>query len=305
MWIDPGDTLILPDKNWGNYSLIFAVRRGANMVQYPLFDGGGHFNVEALKRCALAEAERADKLVFMLNFPNNPTGYMITPSEAEQITKIILDLASAGTKIVSISDDAYFGLFYDDDISKESIFSLMTGQDARVAAIKVDGATKENYVWGLRVGFITYGLSLERDSDAVHDALEKKTAGAVRGSISNVSHLSQTIVLKSIESDTYRAEKDEKYRIMKERALEVKRVLADTKYEKAWDVYPFNAGYFMCLRLKTVEAEPLRVHLLEKYGVGLISLGKRDIRIAFSCVDKQDIRKLFDTVYDGVEDLGA
>jgi hypothetical protein len=59
----------------------------------------------------------------------------------------------------------------------------------------------------------------------------------------------------------------------------------------------------MCLQLKTVEAEPLRMHLLQRYGVGLISLGKYDLRVAFSCVDKHDIRELFDLILQGVKDL--
>ena len=90
---------------------------------------------------------------------------------------------------------------------------------------------------------------------------------------------------------------------MKARAQEVKRVLADSKFREAWEAYPFNSGYFMCLKLKTVEAEPLRVHLLEKYGVGLISLGKTDLRVAFSCLEKEDIQELFDTIFQGVKHL--
>jgi hypothetical protein len=52
-----------------------------------------------------------------------------------------------------------------------------------------------------------------------------------------------------------------------------------------------------------VEAEPLRVHLLEKFGVGVISIGKSDIRIAFSCIEKEDIRELFNIIYQGIQDL--
>ncbi|MCD6297998.1 MAG: hypothetical protein J7M30_12685, partial [Deltaproteobacteria bacterium] len=103
--------------------------------------------------------------------------------------------------------------------------------------------------------------------------------------------------------DAYAAEKQEKFQIMKDRAQEVKRVLSDPKYEHAWETYPFNSGYFMCLKLKTVDAEPLRVHLLDKYGVGLISLGKTDLRVAFSCLEKEDTQELFDIVLKGVKDL--
>jgi len=141
-------------------------------------------------------------------------------------------------------------LFYEDEVLKESIFSCLVNRNPRLLAVKLDGATKENYVWGLRVGFITYGACLDGDMGPVYDTLEKKTAGDVRGSISNATHLGQSIILKSIESGTYAEEKKEKFEIMKDRALEVKRVLEDPKYNQAWDPYSFNSGYFMCLRLK-------------------------------------------------------
>jgi len=303
MWVDPGDTIILPDKMWGNYNLIFSVRRGARIVTYPLFDDRGGFNLTAFEQCIRSEARGSDKLICILNFPNNPTGYTVSPSEGKDIAALLTHTAEKGTNVVAITDDAYFGLFYDETAMKESMFSLLAGQTPRLMAIKLDGATKENYVWGLRVGFSTYGALVEGDAQPVYDALERKTAGAVRGSISNASHLGQSILLRSMEAGTYFAEKEEKYRIMKDRAAEVKRVLADPKYDRSWEAYPFNSGYFMCLRLKTVEAEPLRVHLLDKYGVGLIALGTRDLRVAFSCIEKEEVQELFDTILRGVLDL--
>jgi len=303
MWVDPGDVIILPDKMWGNYNLIFSVRRGSRIARYSLFDSHGKFNFEAFKTCLQSEAKDRKKIIVLLNFPNNPTGYTVNSGEADRIVDFLTALAQKGTNVLAITDDAYFGLFYEEDAIKESIFARLVGRDPRLLAIKLDGATKENFVWGLRVGFITYGAFLKGDSKKPYDALEKKTAGAVRGSISNASHLSQEIVLKSMQSEDYRTEKNEKFLIMKERAQEVKRVLSDSKYVEAWEAYPFNSGYFMCLNLKTVDAEPLRVHLLEKYGVGLIALGKTDLRVAFSCLEKEDIKELFDTVLQGIKDL--
>lgn len=303
LWVDPGDRILLPEKMWGNYNLIFSVRRGAQIVPHPLFNARGGFDLHGFEACLRAEAAKAEKLIVLLNFPNNPTGYTVSHREADGIAAILAQVAGEGTPIVAVTDDAYFGLFYEEDVLKESLFSRLLDRDPRLIAVKLDGATKENYVWGLRVGFITYGLCLDGGHAPVYDALERKTAGAVRGSISNASHLSQSIVLKSLRADAYRAEKEEKFRLMKDRAREVKRVLADPRYAEAWEAYPFNSGYFMCLRLKTVEAEPLRVHLLDKYGVGLIALGKSDLRVAFSCVEKQDIPSLFDTVFQGVKDL--
>jgi len=305
MWVEPGDPIILPDKMWGNYSLIFAVRRGARVVNYPLFDADGRFNLKEFEACVQREANTCKKIIPILNFPNNPTGYTVTPREADGIADILRETAQTGVRVLALTDDAYFGLFYTDDALKESIFTRLIDQDPRLLAIKLDGATKENYVWGLRVGFITYGASVAGEARPVYEALEKKTAGAVRGSISNASHLGQQLVLKSLKSDSYMAEKEDKLGIMRDRAQEVMRVLSDPKFRDVWEPYPFNSGYFMCLRLKTVDAEALRVHLLDTYGIGLISLGKTDLRVAFSCLEKEDTRELFDTLYQAARELAS
>jgi aspartate/methionine/tyrosine aminotransferase len=303
MWIDPGDVIVFPDMMWGNYNMILNVKKGAVISHYPLFSANGGFNLAAFEETLRAEAEKHDKISVMLNFPNNPTGYSVTKEEGEHIVKILASIAEAGTNVIAVTDDSYFGLFYEDQVLKESLFASLCDRHPRLLAIKLDGATKENFVWGLRIGFITYGCRINGDPLPVYDALERKTAGCIRGSISNASHLGQTIVLKSMQGDHFTAEKEEKFEILQNRALCVKKVLSDSKYKTAWDAYPFNSGYFMCIRLKTVNAETLRVHLLEKYGVGLISIGDKDLRIAFSCLEESEIPDLFNIILQGIQDI--
>jgi len=305
MWVDPGDIILLPDMMWGNYSMILSVRKGAQIQHYELFTEDGGFNLTAFSDAVTAAAATHKKIIVLLNFPQNPSGYTVSKSEAHEIVRILAETARAGTQVVAVSDDAYFGLFYEEETFKESLFTLLREQDPRLLAVKLDGATKESFVWGLRVGFITYGIPIEGNAAAVYEALEKKTAGAVRGSISNASHLSQTLVLRSMMDPKNEQELEEKFDILKARADQIKEVLSDAKYRDAFEAYPFNSGYFMCIRLKTVDAEPLRVHLLDNYGVGLISLGQRNLRIAFSCLEASDIVELFDTILKGVRDLEA
>ncbi len=83
----------------------------------------------------------------------------------------------------------------------------------------------------------------------------------------------------------------------------MKEVLKDSKFDNAFDVYPFNSGYFMCIRLKDVDAEGLRLHLLDNYGTGLISIGEKNIRVAFSCLEVSDVETLFDIILSGINDL--
>jgi len=303
VWADPGDVVLLPDMFWGNYNMIFNVRKGARLSHYPLFDASGGFNVDALAQALTAEAEKSRKIIVLLNFPQNPTGYTVSREEAERIVQVLTQAAEKGTHVLAVLDDAYFGLFYEEQTLKESLFAKLCGRHPNLLAVKLDGATKEYFVWGLRIGFITYGAHCQGDPAPLYDALEKKTAGCVRGNISNASHLSQSLLLQSMQDTRQEAEKKEKFELLKARAVKVRQVLADEKYAGAWDVYPFNSGYFMCLKLKTVEAEPLRVHLLNTYGVGLISLGKHDLRVAFSCIDEDQVQELFDTILKGIEDL--
>ena len=303
LWVDPGDAIVLPKIRWGNYNLIFEVKKEARFFEYTLFGTDGKLDLDAFEKAVRAGAADRGKVIVMLNFPHNPTGYTPLKEEGEQITGILKELADEGVNVIAVMDDAYFGLFYEPDIMHESLFGLLCGIHPRVLAVKLDGATKENYVWGLRVGFTTYGCQVTGDYEPVFNALERKTAGCVRSTISNASHLGQTLILESMQSDAYGAEKKAKYDILKSRALKVKTVSTDPKYKDAWDVYPFNSGYFMCIRVKGVDAEALRQHLLNTYGVGLISLGSTDLRVAFSCIEEEEVAPLFDLIQQGIKEL--
>lgn len=305
LWLAPDDVVILPDPMWGNYNMIFQVRKGARIRQFPIFDERGRFHHSALERCIREESKHHDKLVVILNFPHNPSGYTPLQSEAEAVERILREAAESGTRVIAVTDDSYFGLFYETESIQESLFARLSGCHPKLLAVKLDGCTKENFVWGLRVGFITYGASIPGESRPVYEALEKKTAGCVRGSISNAAHLSQSVILKSMQSEAFEREKAEKFDVLKRRAARVKAVLSDPKYNPAWDYYPFNSGYFMCLKLKTVEAETLRKHLLDRYGVGTIALGEHNLRIAFSCVEEEDVPQLFDIILQAVKDLNG
>ncbi len=297
LFADEGDVVVLPEKNWENYELTFGIRRNAEMVYYPLYNDNWKFNSAGLRDALLANKDKG-KAIVVLNFPNNPTGYTPGREEGEQITAALLEAAEAGMRLVVVTDDAYFGLFFEDSMH-ESLFGKLASIHPNILPIKVDGATKEEYVWGFRVGFITYAA----ESEALLAALEQKTIGIIRATISSGPHPSQTFVLHALNSPEYGAQKQAKFNLMKARANKVKELLDSGKYGDVLSYYPFNSGYFMCLKLQNVHAETLRTHLLEQYGVGTIALGDTDLRVAFSCIEENQLEQLFDTIYQGILDL--
>ncbi len=291
MFVDEGDLLFLPDQVWGNYRLIFGVKRGARFVTYPLLRLDEGFDLEGFHR-AVNEHASVGKIVVLLNFPNNPTGYSITAAEADAIRDILLHAAvEKECDVVAICDDAYFGLFYDDEVLKESLFTRLAAAHPRILAVKLDGASKEDYAWGLRVGFITYAVA---GGAGAYEALEKKTGGCIRGTISNSPNLSQSLVLRAMSDPQYRAEKAAKFAVLAGRAAKAREILSQPRFAPAWTPYPFNSGYFLCVRLNGLDAEEYRVRLLNEYGVGVISTSDTDVRVAISCVEEADMPDLFD-----------
>ncbi len=296
LFIDKNEEIIVPNLFWGNYNLVLSNAYGAKLSPFNLFKNNA-FDVEALKAALMSPG---DKKVVILNFPNNPTGYTPTFEEMEAIASTVKEAAEAGKKIVTITDDAYFGLVFEEGIANESIFGYLSNIHPNVLAIKVDGATKEDYVWGFRVGFITYGI--QGGSPALYQALENKTGGAVRGNISNSSNLSQSLLLQAFEHSDYQGQKEAKFNTLKARYKAIKTTLEDKKYLDYFTALPYNSGYFMCVKLKDgLDGEAIRDILINKYSIGLINLNNI-FRVAFSAMAASDAQELFDGIYNACKD---
>lgn len=298
MFLDPGDEVIVPDLFWGNYNLTLTNMYGASLVKFNLFKDGG-FDLAAFE--AKLNEGGIGKKTMILNFPNNPSGYTPTVEEQNSIVEIIKAAAEKGNKIVAFIDDAYFGLVYEEGIETESIFAPLSQLHENVLAIKIDGATKEDYVWGFRVGFMTYGV--KGGDTELYSALESKTAGAIRGNISNAANISQSLLLVAFNSPEYAEQKAAKYTIMKDRYEAVKKALSNEKYAEYFKAVPYNSGYFMCVKLEAgLDAEKVRKVLIEKYSIGVISLGNL-IRIAYSAVAAKDVNEMFEGIYNACKDF--
>ena len=59
----------------------------------------------------------------------------------------------------------------------------------------------------------------------------------------------------------------------------------------------------MCIEVPDVPAEVLRLHLLDQYGIGVIATGEHDVRVAFSCLEVDEVEPLFEAVDAAVREL--
>ncbi len=296
LFVEPSDFVILPNMYWENYDLILDEQRQANKVLFPLFKNGG-FNLEGLDAALSSTGD--NKAVVILNFPNNPTGYTPTWEEASAIVDLLKRYSDSGKKLTIITDDAYFGLFFEEATCKESLFAKLCDCSENLLAVKCDAATKEEMVWGFRVAFITYGC--KGFTEEQYDALMQKTMGALRGTLSCCTTSGQNILLKGMSDPNYQKDKEAGVAKIGLRYKALKQALK--KYEgcTALVPLPFNSGYFMSFYC-ACNSEDLRQLLLNKYGTGVIRLDEHHIRLAFSSVDLEKIEALIDTVYTAAKE---
>ncbi len=298
LFVDNNDAVISPDRYWENYDLVFGNAYGGKITTFPTFVDNERFNSTGLRE-KLMQGNCGKKIV-ILNFPNNPTGYTVTEDEAKQLRSVLIEAADAGNNIVVFIDDSYFGLVFEKNILRESMFSLLADAHERILAVKLDGPTKEDYVWGFRVGFTTFGI---RNATAqLYSSLESKLAGAIRSTISNASNIAQSLLLNAYTSQSYEIEKREKFMTLERRYRKIRDILAQhPEYKEYFYPLPFNSGYFMCIRVVAGNAEAVRRRLIDNYSTGTIA--QNDIlRLAFSATPYAMIETLFENCYRAAKD---
>ena len=299
LFVDVDKPLLAADPCWDNYELIVAARRGAEFHQFKCFENG-KFNIADLEAKMKADAEKYGSVRVILNFPQNPSGYSPTVSEAQEIVRIVREIAESGKKVLVLSDDAYFGLNYEDDIEPQSLFAYMADLHENVLAIKADGPTKEDFAWGFRAGFVTFaskGLS-----DAQYTALVTKFMAAIRSSVSCSSTPSQSLVMHALNDEAHNKQKIE-CRNMLKRRYDLVRNFVNTHTSKVLEPLPFNSGYFMSFHVSTGKAEEIRKALLKEKGIGIIQIDSHTLRVAFSSIDEDKIDSVYTSIYNVADAL--
>jgi aspartate/methionine/tyrosine aminotransferase len=298
LFVDAGQTVLSASPAWDNYGLIIEERRGGILRGVPLFIPGKGIDLDAF-RSACREQAKNGQLRVLFNFPHNPSGYTPRNDEAEGLAGIIREAAEQGADVLVITDDAYFGLFFEDSI-KESLFARFADLHEKVLAVKIDGPTKEDYVWGLRLAFLSFA-SKGMDAPAC-TALEKKLMGVIRSSVSCSNTPAQSIMLKSLGDRRSCEDKENFFRLMERRYRAVRSFVDGKKGHPVLEALPFNSGYFMSFLCRGISAETLRQELLCKEGIGTIALGSF-LRVAFSSLEEGDIGGIYDTIYRSAESL--
>ena len=293
LFLDPGDEVLCSDLHWENYEMVWETRLGARISYFPFFDEGLRgFNLPAFG--ARPEAAVGAEAGGLPELPEQP-----------------LRLHAHQGRGPGHRPDAHRGRRSRNpaggDLRRRLLRDVLrpglrTGVPVRAAgpgpSQPPGGQGRRRHQGGvrlgLRVGFITYGVA--NGTPGSTRPWRTRRRGMIRSVVSSVTHPGQTIILKALRIPDFRRQQAEKVAILRARAEATGRECRKPEYQPFWDVYPYNSGYFMCLRLKRADAETVRTRLLDDHGVGTIALGQANLRVAFSCLTEAQIPGVFSAI---------
>ena len=151
--IDPGDEIIIPNPGYVAYESAIRSANG-KMVFLPL-DEEHQFKIqpEILEATITKQTK-----VLLMNYPNNPTGAMMTKEELAQLVPIIKK-----HELIVISDEIYSELSYDHDYCSLASFNEIKDQ-----VITINGFSKAFAMTGWRVGYLLAHEDLTDEIVKIH-----------------------------------------------------------------------------------------------------------------------------------------
>ncbi|MFX1380021.1 MAG: aminotransferase class I/II-fold pyridoxal phosphate-dependent enzyme [Promethearchaeota archaeon] len=317
LFLKPSDTIILPNKRWGNYDNIVTKFIGAKCKSFEFFKNNA-INIDALRTAIREVAKLQDKIVILLNFPNNPTGYVPTLEESSSLVEMLKESQLNYRKpIIILVDDAYEPYVFKDNVLNRSIFYDLHQLEENIIPIKLDGITKELLIYGGRIGFITIGLKpnwVENDEELqmLKDEIHNKLEGFIRATISNCNSFYQVLVYKLFQDkgmEQIMKSRKEVHNLLKERYNCINSELKKLNNPNI-SVDPNSGGFFVFLNLNPdkIKAKEFADHLLKYYKVGIIPIERLDenvngIRIAYSSVDQSRIPELIKRINLALNDF--
>lgn len=249
VFLEEGDTLIIPDIAWGNYKRM-ASQNNLKICQYQLFEED-HFNFASLQEKINLVQQSQDRVVIVINDPcHNPTGYSMSDEEWETLIQIVNE-ASKKTPIIVLNDIAYFDFAYDNGRNYMKHFNDISDNVMLMIAFS---CSKTLTSYGLRCGAAIALAKKEEDVIDVFNVLAKD-ARATWSNIPNAAMENFVWVTKE-NREAFLKEKQSYIDLMKTRSD----LFLKEAQEVSLPLYPFKEGFFVTLKIE----DPAQIATLQE-----------------------------------------
>lgn len=309
--LDPGEAAIVSDRRWDGYDTTLGTVAGVRLEPARLLDGSS-WDVEAWGETMRRIATTQSRVVAVVNFPHNPTGYVPTDGELDAFADTAVEVAeSSGSPVVIVCDDAYEGFVWSEERPRWSIFYRLVDRHPRVLPVKCDGITKELLFWGGRLGAVTTAFPAAWDEEermASGARWESGVAAVVRGMVSSASTPVQNLVARLLEDPVaLDASRRPVLDSLAERHAAIREALDAAAARAAFRPDPFHGGLFAFLNLRRGSAFEAARRLLDR-RIGVVpfedpALEVNALRVTYATVPLTEIRDLISSAASVVSEL--
>lgn len=270
-YVDLGDEVIIPAPAYGYYASLTHLSGGVPVLIPTCAKHDWTLTAENLRNAITPRTK-----MLILNYPNNPTGATLTPTQFAAIADVLRD-----TDILVISDEIYA-----ENIYCSSHASIIHQPDMRERTLLVSGFSKSMAMTGWRIGYTC----------APQDLLEPVIAVNAVATLC-VSGIAQAAALEGLTHGQQDIEyMNQAYKIRRDYAFE--RVL-----ELGWIPFtPKGSFYLWCNIASTgMDADTLSRELIDKAKVAVLpgtlfgSLYSDYVRLSFS-PSMEQLKEAFDRI---------
>ena len=138
---NPGDEVIYLNPGWVSYPSIIEASGCVPVAVNLDYDANYEITREVLE-----EKYSPKTKMLIINYPNNPTGRVLTPKEAEVIRQFMLD----HKEVMLLSDEMYERIVYGSNIN----VSPASFEDIAERVVTVNGFSKSVAMTGWRIGYM-------------------------------------------------------------------------------------------------------------------------------------------------------
>lgn len=152
--INPGDKVIIPTPTFALYIPIVKILGGIPVQVDTTADG---FQLTGKHLAKVIEEEGEDKVkALMLNFPGNPTGFVYSKNQLQELVDVVKD-----KNMYVVSDEIYAELTYSH--KHFSMAKLLPGK-----TILINGLSKSHAMTGYRIGYIAGPKDFVEQANKMH-----------------------------------------------------------------------------------------------------------------------------------------
>ena len=287
LFLDEGETILLPDIMWTNYKLV-ADKANLNYLCYSLFNEKGMFNITDLIYKVKELKKTQKKIAIIINDPcHNPTGYCMTEEEYTNLYSF-LDEEAKDCDITLLLDIAYID--YDECKNKKHlIFDVALRKDYNFNILFMASCSKTFGIYGLRIGAL-FTFTKNEEYERIFINSYKSFARGIY-SMPNTSSISAICsILKDDKMTLVQEEVKKNSEVLIKRGKEMERLLNLYNIKH----YPYKNGFFVTL-VTDGKANLIFEELRLKH-MYVVPMDENNIRLSVSNLKINEIKPLVDSI---------